>query len=232
MPRKSKRKLDEEDEWTPDGFDQADDSSEPEPSDFEPEPEPEFLKSDSNAATSTETGSEPLVPLSKPKRRRKKVFVIDEEEEAKPTYTRKTEKGGYAHTNRSKSRISAANKGNTPWNFGKRRSSADKAKIAAGVRARNRTILLQKLKHLGMTEEEYNIKKKEIKYLRERVRRAKLANGKRDKLMEKKLQEAIDATNVKNIKIEIDKAAVVSEILLSVGRLVFDCRMLDSIAHR
>eukprot|EP00536_Pseudo-nitzschia_multiseries_P015550 jgi/Psemu1/263041/estExt_Genewise1Plus.C_9080027 len=139
-------------------------------------------------------------PLWKRKKRKKKVFKIDEEEEAKPTYTRKTEKGGYAHTNLSKSRISEANKGNKPWNFGRRRSSADKAKIAAGVRARNRTILLQKLKHLGMTEEEYLIKKKEIKYLRERVRRAKVANGKHhDKKIEQKLQEAIDATNLKNI---------------------------------
>ena len=221
MPRKSKRKLEEEDEWTPDGFEQEDDSSDPEPDDFEPEADPDYQQSDSNEASTTEEPSGPLVPLSKPKRRRKKVFVIDEEEEAKPTYTRKTEKGGYAHTNRSKSRISAANKGNTPWNFGKRRSSADKSKIAAGVRARNRTILLQKLKQLGMTEEEYNQKKKEIKYLRERVRRAKLANGKRDKQMEKKLQDAIDATNVKNIK--IDPAAVVRENLLSLGRRIFGC---------
>lgn len=209
MPRRSKRKLEEEDEWTPDGVEQADDSSEPEPDDSEPEADPDYQQSDSNAVSTTGETSGPIAPLSKPKRRRKKVFVIDEEEEAKPTYTRKTEKGGYAHTNRSKSRISAANKGNTPWNFGKRRSSADKAKIAAGVRARNRAILLQKLKHLGMTEEEYNQKKKEIKYLRERVRRAKLANRKRDKLMETKLQAAIDATNVKNIK--IDPAAVAEE---------------------
>ena len=31
MPRKSKRKLEEEDEWTPDGFEQEEDSSDPEP---------------------------------------------------------------------------------------------------------------------------------------------------------------------------------------------------------
>ena len=154
--------------------------------------------------TATETASEPLVPLSKPKRRRKKVFVINQEDEAQPTYTRKTDNGGYAHTNLSKSRISKANAGNVPWNFGKRRSSADKAKIAAGVRARNRTILLQKLKRLGMTEEEYMLKKKEIKYLRERIRRAKRANSKhRDKVMEKKLQDAIDATSDKKINVVV-----------------------------
>ena len=131
--------------------------------------------------------------------------MVDEVEEALPTYARKTGKGGYAHTNLSKSRISKANTGNKPWNFGKRRSSADKAKIAAGVRARNRTALLQKLKRLGMTEEEYIIKKKEIKYLRERVRRAKVANGKHtDKKMEAKLQEALDATNDKKKDVKVN----------------------------
>ena len=156
--------------------------------------------------SNTEVDSAQLIALSKPKRRRKKEFIINEEEEALPTYTRKTDRGGYSHTNLSKSRISKANSGNKPWNFGKRRSSADKAKIAAGVRARNRTILLQKLKRLGMTEEEYNIKKKEIKYLRERIRRAKVANGKHtDKAMEQKLQEAIDATNDKKVKPVVNK---------------------------
>jgi len=154
----------------------------------------------------TVSACEPLVPLTKPKRRRKKAFLIDTEEEALPSYERKTDKGGYAHTNLSKSRISKANSGNTPWNRGKRRSSADKAKIAAGVRARNRTILLQKLKRLGMTEDEYILKKKEIKYLRERIRRAKLADGKNlDKKMEKKLQDAIDATNEKKVDIGVNK---------------------------
>lgn len=177
-------------------FVEKDSDSDFEESERKPEeavPEP----SESNTAVAA---SEPLVPLSRPKRRRKKVFKVNEEEEALPTYTRKTDNGGYAHTNLSKSRISKANSGNKPWNFGKRRSSADKAKIAAGVRARNRTILLQKLKRLGMTEEEYNIKKKEIKYLRERIRRAKLANGKhRDKKMEKKLQDVIDSTIVQKV---------------------------------
>jgi len=150
--------------------------------------------------------SEPLVPLSKPKRRQKKLFVINEEDEAEPKYTRKTDRGGYSHTNLSKSRISKANSGNKPWNFGKRRSSADKAKIAAGVRARNRTILLQKLKRLGMTEEEYILKKREIKYLRERIRKAKITNGRhRDKKLEKKLQDAIDATDDKKIDIVVKK---------------------------
>mmetsp|Transcript_2479 Transcript_2479/g.5956 ORF Transcript_2479/g.5956 Transcript_2479/m.5956 type:complete len:368 (+) Transcript_2479:342-1445(+) len=193
MPRRNSRKRKDSDEWTPGGDKQDSDNE----SSIKGDPEPDSLKSGSDAQEAS------LVPLSKPKRRRKKVFVIDEEEEAKPTYTRKTNKGGYAHTNLSKSRISKANSGNKPWNFGKRRSSADKAKIAAGVRARNRTILLQKLKRLGMTEEEYMLKKKEIKYLRERIRRAKLANkNHRDKKLEKKLQDVIDSTNVKNVTLD------------------------------
>ena len=63
-----------------------------------------------------------------------------------PSTQRKTEAGGYAHTNKSKERISKANRGNKPWNKGKQRSSADKAKIKAGVQARNRAIKLEKLK--------------------------------------------------------------------------------------
>lgn len=139
---------------------------------------------------------EGLVPLSRPKKRKKKEFVIDNEEESKPTYTRKTKNGGYAHTNLSRSKISKANSGNTPWNYGKKRSSADKSKIAAGVRARNRTVLLKKLKTLGMTEEEWDKKKKEIKYLRERVRRFKKANLKIEaELNAQRLQDALDATD-------------------------------------
>lgn len=98
--------------------------------------------------------------------------------------------GGYAHKSSSKAKISMANAGNTPWNIGKERSSADRAKIAAGVRARNRGVLLEKLKQLGMTEEEYLKKKKEVKYIRERVRRAKISNAKHQ---QRELQAALDA---------------------------------------
>merc|ERR1712192_6452 len=119
----------------------------------------------------------PAVSSRRPKKRKRKSYEVTEADYL-PSHARKTAKGGYAHTNRSKSLISKANTGNTPWNKGKFRSSADRAKIAAGVRARNRAILLEKLKRLGMSEEEYNQKKKEIKYLRERIRRSKLANEK------------------------------------------------------
>eukprot|EP00934_Nitzschia_sp_Nitz4_P001454 Nitzschia sp. Nitz4//scaffold326_size20077//18339//19640//NITZ4_008714-RA/size20077-augustus-gene-0.36-mRNA-1//1//CDS//3329547936//1454//frame0 len=127
-------------------------------------------------------------------------------EDMLPSHARKTKNGGYAHTSLSKQRIGQANAGNTPWNKGKIRSSADKAKIAAGVRARNRTLLLEKLQRLGMTEEEYEEKKRQIKYLRERIRRAKLINAKhkdaetklRLSEAEKKLQAVLDSTTEKD----------------------------------
>lgn len=141
----------------------------------------------------------------KRKRKKRKTFDVVTPDDLLPSHARKTDKGGYAHTNQSKGKISKANMGNTPWNKGRNRSSADRAKIAAGVRARNRAILLEKLKRLGMTEKEYEAKKKEIKYLRERIRRTKKANAKQKKADaeritaedERKLQAAIDATTEK-----------------------------------
>lgn len=67
-----------------------------------------------------------------------------------------TANGGFSHTSSSKAKISAANKGKTPWNKGKGRSEEVKARIAAGVRKRNREKFLQKLKDQGITEEDYN----------------------------------------------------------------------------
>jgi hypothetical protein len=133
------------------------------------------------------------LPNSRLKKRKRKLY--DETVDERQTYERKTDKGGYAHTNLSRSRISKSNTGNTPWNKGKNRSSADKAKIAAGVRARNRTVLLEKLKRLGLTEEEWYEKKKEIKYLRERIRRSKKTNAiHKAAVAEQKLKAAIKAT--------------------------------------
>eukprot|EP00957_Ditylum_brightwellii_P173829 13233379-Ditylum_brightwellii.AAC.1 len=42
-----------------------------------------------------------------------------------------TENGGYSHTKASKAKISAANKGKTPWNKGKARSEEVRARISA-----------------------------------------------------------------------------------------------------
>ena len=89
-----------------------------------------------------------------------------------------TVNGGYTHTTASRAKISAANKGKVPWNKGRTRSAEDRARIAAGVRARNRERFLEKLKTLGMTEEEYQEKKKAERRRKEQERRArKTPNG-------------------------------------------------------
>jgi len=89
-----------------------------------------------------------------------------------------TANGGYSHTKASRAKISAANKGKTPWNKGKARSPEVKARIAAGVRARNRQVFLQKLEDMGITEEEYEAKKKEERRIKEAERRSRrTANG-------------------------------------------------------
>jgi len=166
-----------------------------------------------------------LVPLSaRIKKKKKKEYAIDQKVEALPAHTRKTTHGGYAHTNQSKSRISESNSGNTPWNYGKQRSSADKAKIAAGVRARNRTKLLEKLEGLGMSEEEFNKKRKEIRSLRERLRKAKLTNQKSEtELQSKKLQEALDATDVtKQKEIKVNYYYYIKRILISMMVVVLE----------
>ena len=55
-----------------------------------------------------------------------------------------------------------------------------------------------------MTEEEYDQKKKQIKYLRERVRRTKLANDRHAAAQaQKKLQEAIDATTEGKVSLSL-----------------------------
>ncbi|KAL7563304.1 hypothetical protein ACA910_016664 [Epithemia clementina (nom. ined.)] len=84
-----------------------------------------------------------------------------------------TENGGYSHTRASKAKISAANKGRTPWNKGRQRSEEEKARIAAGVRATNRERFLQKLKDLGVTEQEYEEQKKAERRKKDAERRAR-----------------------------------------------------------
>jgi hypothetical protein len=134
----------------------------------------------------------------------------DDEVDFIPSQDRLTEKGGYAHTSKSRLRISRANRGNTPWNKGKSRGIDVRAKISAGVRARNRAILLEKLKRLGMTEEEWIAKKKEIKYIRERLRRAKKANAHRQaEEAEIKLKAAIEMTTEhgENIELKLEEVS-------------------------
>ena len=109
----------------------------------------------------------------------------NKEEETKTTtfvnsedIPRPTEAGGYSHTSASKAKISAANKGKTPWNKGKARSEEVKQRIAEGVRRKNRERFLLKLQEMGITEEEYEAKKKEERRIKDAERRArKTENG-------------------------------------------------------
>lgn len=85
----------------------------------------------------------------------------------------RTENGGFSHTVESKAKISAANKGKTAWNKGKVRSAETKARIAAGVRSRNRENFLKKLEDLGVTEEDFEDQKKEARKAKDAERRAR-----------------------------------------------------------
>jgi len=106
------------------------------------------------------------------KMKKKSVEKIDDD------VPRPTANGGFSHTKSSRAKISAANKGKTPWNKGKPRSPEVKARIAAGVRAKNRQVFLKKLEDIGMTEEEYAVKKKEERRRKDADRRARrTANG-------------------------------------------------------
>ena len=169
---------------------------------------------DSATATATATATAPdaadtvTATAAQQKKPKRSVALIyntesEDEEDLLPTSVRKTSKGGYSHTKRSRARISMANKGNTPWNKGKNRSEAVKAKISAGVKARNRAILLRRLSALNMTEEEWYRKKKEITYLRERIRRTKLAVKKRAAKKKK--------ANLAQLQAQLDSVVAVAE---------------------
>ncbi|KAG7368011.1 NUMOD3 motif protein [Nitzschia inconspicua] len=125
---------------------------------------------------------------------KRKVIVVDEDELKIPKSARKTVNGGYAATSVHRAKISKANAGNVPWNFGRHRSGADRAKIAAGVRAKNRQRLLRQLQDLGMSEEEWNEWKQKKKRLRNNVLRYRSANRKNENndLYNKKLKDYQD----------------------------------------
>jgi hypothetical protein len=84
-----------------------------------------------------------------------------------------TTKGGYTHTAASRAKIGAANKGKTPWNKGRERSPQVKARIAAGVRAKNRERFLQKLAAQGITEQEYDAQQEAAQQALETERKAR-----------------------------------------------------------
>ena len=93
-----------------------------------------------------------------------------EEEEDVP---RPTENGGYSHTQASRAKISAANKGKTPWNKGVQRSEEVKARIAAGVRAKNRERFLLKLQEMGISEKDYEEQRRKERNQKEAEKRAR-----------------------------------------------------------
>jgi hypothetical protein len=175
----SEAEEEDEEEFQADEKESSDDDDD-DLSDDEPSPPPK--KKAAAAAKLPKAKVAKITPAPRKKKKRRSMqYDTDTSDEGHlmPTILRKTGKGGYMHTKLSRSRISKANRGNTPWNKGKERSAADKAKIAVAVRARNAAILKEKLKKFDMTEEAFRAKQKEIKYLRERVRRAKVAAKKK-----------------------------------------------------
>ena len=61
---------------------------------------------------------------------------------------------GHAHSNESKAKISAANKGNTPWNVGRQHSEETKRRIAEKTREAMLRRKLAKAIELGMSSVE------------------------------------------------------------------------------
>lgn len=116
-----------------------------------------------------------------------------------PDIPRPTENGGYSHTVESKAKISAANKGKTPWNKGKTRSEETKRRIAEGVRKRNRLTFLKKVEDLGLTEEEY--------YEQQRVEKEKKDADKLARKTAKGGYRLTDATKKKISKVLKEKFA-------------------------
>jgi hypothetical protein len=126
--------------------------------------------SSSSKKVSTMTTDDKATLLGK---MRKKSVEKDDADVPQPTAN-----GGYSHTKSSRAKISAANKGKTPWNKGKPRSPEVKARIAAGVRAKNRLVFLKKLEDMGLTEEQHEAKKNEARRIKEADQLArKTANG-------------------------------------------------------
>lgn len=116
-----------------------------------------------------------------------------------------TDAGGYTHTKASKAKISAANKGKTPWNKGKARSEEVKARIAEGVRRKNRERFLLKLQEMGLTEEEYEQKKKEDRRKKDAERKARKTQNGGYRLTEETKQKISKVLKDKHAKGEVKK---------------------------
>ena len=72
-------------------------------------------------------------------------------------------KQGHPHTPKSRAKISAANKGKQPWNVGRKHSEETKARIAEKTREAMRRKKEAKALELGLTLEEYELRKEKKK---------------------------------------------------------------------
>lgn len=103
----------------------------------------------------------------------------------------------YTHNSDIRSRISAANKGKQPWNVGMNHSEETKRKISAGVRERIRVDIERNATALGLSVEEYELRKLTDK--RERIKLRRSTNRKsqeelnliRSEIMRKRWQDPV-----------------------------------------
>jgi hypothetical protein len=80
-----------------------------------------------------------------------------------PKATTEETRIGHAHTEESRAKISAANKGKLPWNAGKKHDEVTKLKIAEKTREAMAKKKLERAQALGLTLEEYDMRKKQVK---------------------------------------------------------------------
>ena len=85
-----------------------------------------------------------------------------------------TAAGGRKHTEESRAKISKANKGKVPWNFGKAHSPETKARIAQKTKEAMAKRKQEKLDALGLTLDQYNQKRVVD---RKKARKAKAKGG-------------------------------------------------------
>ena len=80
----------------------------------------------------------------------------------------------YVHSDESRAKISAANRGKTPWNIGRKHDEETKRKIAERTREAMLRKKLEKAKALGLTLEEYDSRKDSV---RKEKRKMQLKGG-------------------------------------------------------
>jgi NUMOD3 motif len=194
MPKKRRRNDDDDDKESSESeYEEQDDEEEEEEEDDDDGPAEEFDEDAAEEADGKDDEEEDECDAeeSRPKKVRSATAAASNKpassRKKKPrgssiaalsTDDRKTEAGGYSHTIESRLRISQANRGNTPWNKGRKWSDLDKAKITAGVRARNHLLAKRQREAFGLSEAEADRLKKQVKYVREKVRRIRVDNDK------------------------------------------------------